>query len=125
MLHSFFLKQINFSVSQDTSSHVSCQSKLKQSNHTSTYPVVADVLSRFEELQYIINYAKLSASQSANEKFKMLQQGNTGFRLKQFQVPGVSYKIWCDVSTDIVHHSPIPKNSYIQYLSQEQTAPLN
>lgn len=87
--------------------------------HVSGYDdIITDASSR---AQSITDYAKL-----AEEELKMLQKGNTWLRLKEFQVPGVSFKQWCDVSTGTIRPyiaQPFQETVFnsLYYLSHKET----
>lgn len=65
--------------------------------------VVADALSRIEELQVLIDYEALAASQQIDEELSNLRREKSlGIKLEQVQCPGTPCMLWCDVSTSII-----------------------
>lgn len=64
--------------------------------------VVADALSRIEELEFILDFEALATSQENDDELKKLQQENSSLRFKRMQIPGVKTLLVCDVSTSTV-----------------------
>lgn len=86
-------------------------------------------MSSFKKLQSVIDYAKLAASQPADEEHKMLQQGNTRLHLKPFEERAGSYGVMCLLvssdPTSPIHFKKLFPTAHTTYLTQEQTLPLN
>jgi len=61
--------------------------------------VVADALSRVEELESSIDYRALAVAQEQDPELRELRQGTTSLQLKLVQIPGTNTPITCDVST--------------------------
>jgi cleavage and polyadenylation specificity factor subunit 1 len=61
--------------------------------------VVADALSRVEELEVSIDYQALAASQEQDQELRELRQGASSLQLKQVQIPGTTTPVTCDIST--------------------------
>lgn len=61
--------------------------------------VVADTLSRIEEIHSPIDLDKLAYSQSSDEELKQLLNNDNSLRIKKIQIAGTSSPIYCDVST--------------------------
>ena len=61
--------------------------------------VVADALSRVEELELSIDYQALAAAQEQDQELRELRQGTTSLQFKQIQIPGTTVPVTCDVST--------------------------
>ena len=61
--------------------------------------VVADALSRVEELESSIDYQALAAAQEQDQELRELRQGTTSLQFKQIQIPGTTVPVTCDVST--------------------------
>ncbi|XP_026732807.1 uncharacterized protein LOC113497452 [Trichoplusia ni] len=62
--------------------------------------VVADTLSRIEEVTQGIDYQALAQSQSTDEQLQHLLRNGSSLKLQKVVVPGTSTKIFCDVSTE-------------------------
>lgn len=63
--------------------------------------LVADALSRVEEVTAAINFKDLARSQDTDEELKNILSNNlvTGLQLKKVQIPDTETAIYCDVST--------------------------
>lgn len=62
--------------------------------------VVADALSRVDELSCPINLIQLAVSQINDQELKtFLNSATTALRLQKFPLPGSSSEIYCDIST--------------------------
>lgn len=61
--------------------------------------VVADPLSRIEELQMPIDLDVLASSQSSDEELAQLLRDESSLRLKKMKIPNSEKELYCDVST--------------------------
>lgn len=61
--------------------------------------VVADPLSRVEELQLPVDLDVLASSQTADEELSRLLRGESSLRLEKLRVPNCRTELYCDVST--------------------------
>lgn len=61
--------------------------------------VVADPLSRIEELQMPVDLDVLATSQASDTELAQLLGGNSSLRLKKLRVPNSRTELYCDVST--------------------------
>ena len=61
--------------------------------------VVADTLSRIEEITQPVPVERIAAAQSEDQELKQLTAGDTSLRLQLVSVPGSQKKLYCDVST--------------------------
>jgi cleavage and polyadenylation specificity factor subunit 1 len=61
--------------------------------------VVADALSRVDELEVPIDCQALAAAQKQDQELRELRQGTNSLQLKLVQIPGTNTPITCDVST--------------------------
>lgn len=62
--------------------------------------VVADTLSRVDELEAPIDYSKLAKLQESDPELQTLCRDDTSIRLEKLRIPGVNMDVYCDVSTD-------------------------
>jgi len=60
--------------------------------------VVADALSRVEEIRYPLDYTALAASQEADEQIKEYEGPESSLRLRRINVPDMGVAILCDVA---------------------------
>lgn len=63
--------------------------------------VVADALSRIEEIQAAVNFEELAKSQEENTELQALLRGETGLKLTQVPIPGTTALLYCDTATPI------------------------
>nr|XP_021204760.2 uncharacterized protein LOC101740309 isoform X1 [Bombyx mori] len=61
--------------------------------------VVADALSRIEEISRIIDYTALAASQDSDLELQQLLQKGSALDLKKIKIPDSDKEIYCDIST--------------------------
>lgn len=61
--------------------------------------VVADALSRIDEIRSPPNYQALAESQHEDEEFNRVLQKDTGLNLERVQIPGTDILLYCDTST--------------------------
>ncbi|KAJ2937652.1 hypothetical protein O0L34_g19327 [Tuta absoluta] len=61
--------------------------------------VVADTLSRVEEVVQPVDLHRLATSQQTDDELKELLDGETSLRLKLVRIPGSDKMLYCDVST--------------------------
>lgn len=61
--------------------------------------VVADTLSRVEEIVQPVDYYKLASCQQSDGELKQLLQGGTSLRLERVKVPGLNVELYCDTSS--------------------------
>ncbi|CAH2097753.1 unnamed protein product [Euphydryas editha] len=61
--------------------------------------VVADTLSRVDELSMSIDYDQLASSQAVDEELAQLLSGESSLRIKKLSLPNSNVAIYCDVST--------------------------
>lgn len=64
--------------------------------------VVADALSRIEELDSPLNYESLAASQEADAELKSLMEKSATLRFKAVKLPNTDTNLYCDISTSTV-----------------------
>jgi len=60
--------------------------------------VVADALSRAEEIHSPMNYAALAESQEKDDELKKYVQGESGLRLEKVEIPGTAVAVYCDAT---------------------------
>lgn len=60
--------------------------------------VVADALSRVDEVSPVIDYQELARSQEEDPELQGLLQRGSTLKLKRMPIPGSSYKVYCDVT---------------------------
>lgn len=60
--------------------------------------VVADALSRIEEISTPIDYAALARSQENDEELRSLLENGSSLQLEQVPVPGAGMHLYCDTS---------------------------
>lgn len=60
--------------------------------------IVADTLSRIEEVTPVIDYTGLSIAQEADDELKQLLSGGSSLQLEKVKLSGHDKKIYCDVS---------------------------
>lgn len=63
--------------------------------------VVADTLSRIEEVFTPIDYKQLAEAQSIDEELKSLLKDGSSLRLKKIVLPDSQVSLYCDVSTEL------------------------
>jgi transposase InsO family protein len=68
--------------------------------------IVADTLSRIEELEVSFDYQSLAQAQSTDTELLGLLEGGSSLRLEKINIPGSSSQVFCDVS--ISTSSPRP-----------------
>jgi len=61
--------------------------------------VVADALSRVEEVQTPMDYVALARAQSDDEELEKFLQGEAGLRLEKIRIPGAGVEVYCDKAT--------------------------
>lgn len=61
--------------------------------------VVADALTRIEELHSPMDYAALAESQRNDEELEEYLQRETGLRLNRVEIPGTGIAVYCDTAT--------------------------
>lgn len=61
--------------------------------------LVADTLSRIEELELSIDFSKLALSQESDPELKELLEHGTSLHLEKVKIPGTRKELYCDVST--------------------------
>lgn len=61
--------------------------------------VVADAMSRIEEVQSPMDYEALAESQKEDEELKQYLDQESRLRLKKTEIPGAGVSIYCDMST--------------------------
>lgn len=61
--------------------------------------VVADALSRIEELEIALDFEALATSQENDTELNNYQQDGSSLQLKRMRIPGVKTMVVCDVST--------------------------
>lgn len=61
--------------------------------------VVADTLSRIEELEAPVDHDSLAKAQDVDSELKNIIEGSTSLRLKKMKIPGSRHELFCDVST--------------------------
>jgi cleavage and polyadenylation specificity factor subunit 1 len=62
--------------------------------------MVADALSRVEEVEKPIDYQALATSQERDQELRDLRQGKSALQFMEFQLPGSNSSVTCDISTD-------------------------
>lgn len=60
--------------------------------------IIADTLSRIEELQIPIDMDDLATSQNTDSELAQLLNGESSLRLEKLKIPGSDSKLYCDVS---------------------------
>lgn len=61
--------------------------------------IVADALSRVEEVQTPMNYVALVRSQNDDEELERFLHREIGLKLEKIQIPGTGVKIYCNTAT--------------------------
>lgn len=61
--------------------------------------VGADALSRIEELQTLLDYIALAASQQKDEELEAYLQREFGLQLNKVLIPGSAVSVYCDTAT--------------------------
>ena len=62
--------------------------------------IVADTLSRIEELEATIDFKALATSQKNDDELRKIQQNSEStLRIKPIQIPGTNAAVFCDLST--------------------------
>jgi hypothetical protein len=61
--------------------------------------VVADTLSRIEELQMLIDLDLLATSQTTDEELSYFLSGETSLRLQKMKIPNSHNEVYCDTTT--------------------------
>ena len=62
--------------------------------------MIADTLSRIEELEATIDFEALATSQRSDDELRKIQQhSESASRIKRIQIPGTNAAVFCDVST--------------------------
>lgn len=64
--------------------------------------VVADTLSRVEEIVDPLNFELLAESQQQNEKLKTFLQRKSDLKLEKIKIPGTEISIYCDTSRNVL-----------------------
>lgn len=62
--------------------------------------IVADTLSRVEELESPIDYSRLAKAQESDTELKTLRHDDNSLRLEKLRLPGTNIEVYCDVSSD-------------------------
>jgi len=63
--------------------------------------VVADALSRLEEVESAIDYQAVAVAQQQDQELREFQQSTHSLQLREMLVPGTSTPVTCDVSTPV------------------------
>ena len=61
--------------------------------------VVADALSRIEEVETLVDYQALAVAQEHDQELQQFRQSASSLHLKEILIPGTTTPITCDVST--------------------------
>ncbi|KAG7294803.1 hypothetical protein JYU34_022827 [Plutella xylostella] len=61
--------------------------------------VVADTLSRIEEIAQPVHAERIAAAQLEDPELKQLLAGDTSLHLKQVSIPGTGSQLYCDISS--------------------------
>lgn len=60
--------------------------------------IVADTLSRVEEVVTILDYRRLAQAQENDEELQTLLMGGCNLQLEKVAMPGTITKVYCDIS---------------------------
>lgn len=63
--------------------------------------VVADALSRIEEISQPVNAERIASAQQADQELQQLQEAGSSLRLDKVKIPGSQNYLYCDVSGNI------------------------
>lgn len=61
--------------------------------------VVADTLSRVEEVEFVMDYSRLAQSQNTDPELKQMLDNKTSLRLEKIEIPECRTELYCDTST--------------------------
>lgn len=64
--------------------------------------VVADTLSRIEEMAQPVNLELLAKSQTSDPELKRILEGETSLSLRETTIPGTKIQLYCDDSTQVL-----------------------
>jgi len=67
--------------------------------------IVADTLSKIEDLQSPMDYSALAKSQETDEELKKYDQHESGLRLEQIDVPGIEVAVFCGTPRPFLNKS--------------------
>jgi len=98
--------------------------------------IVANVLSRVEELQSSMDYSALAASQETDEELKEYNQRESGLRLEKIEIAGAEVAVFRDTTMATlrpfrravfknIHNLAQPGiNAAVKFISQRYVWPL-